>query len=235
MPSLPGSGFSGPTSSTGWNVSRIARAWAALMAELGYQRYGAAGNDWGSYVAPELGRVAPDHVVGVHVTQLFAQDDDVEIDGPTDEDKAVLAGLQWARDNMDAYSRLQAQQPQTLAYALADSPVGLLAWHAQIYRGGVDADFVLTNVAVHWLTGTVGSAMRIYREYHLTPPATTPTTVPLALAQFSHDYRPFRRIAHREHANIVSWNDYDSPGHFAARQSPDLLVADLRDFFSGRR
>jgi pimeloyl-ACP methyl ester carboxylesterase len=234
IPSMPGFGFSGPTTSRGWNVPRIARAWAELMRRLGYQRYGSAGNDWGSAVAPEVGRVAPDAVVGVHVTQLWADPtgEPGELDDPTEEDKAVLAGLAWFTQNMDAYQSVQRQQPQSLAFALNDSPAGLLGWHCLIYRGGVDPDYVLTNVMIHWLTGTVSSAMRLYREDTLTPRHTTPTTLPIGAAQFADDYAPIRRLVPREHANVVSWKQYDRPGHFAAHQSPDLLVADIREFFT---
>jgi epoxide hydrolase len=235
VPSLPGFGFSGPTTERGWNVARVARAWAELMRRLGYQRYGAAGNDWGSAVAPELGRVAPESIAGVHVTQLWADPTGApgELDDPSEDEKAALAGLAWFEKNMDAYDRLQSQQPQSLAYALTDSPVGLLGWHCLIYRGGVDADYILTNVMIHWLTGTVSSAMRLYREDALRPRHTTPTTVPIGAAQFRDDYRPIRRLVAREHANLVSCHDYDRPGHFAAHQSPEVLVADIREFFAG--
>lgn len=234
VPSLPGFGFSGPTTSRGWNVPRIARAWAELMRRLGYRRYGSAGNDWGSAVAPEVGRVAPEAVTGVHVTQLWAEPTGApgELDDPTPEERAALDGAAWFAANMDAYQRVQRQQPQSLAYALADSPIGLLAWHCVIYRGGVDADFVLDNVMMHWLTGTAGSAMRIYREDTLTPRHTTPATTPIGVAQFAEDYMPVRRLVAREHSDVRSWHVYDRPGHFAAHQSPDLLVTDIRDFFA---
>jgi epoxide hydrolase len=237
VPSLPGFGFSGPTTERGWNLDRIARAWAELMRRLGYPRYGAAGNDWGSAIAPELGRVAPGAVAGVHVTQLWADPlgEPGELDDPTDDEKAAMAGLAWFTENLDAYQRVQAQQPQSLAFGLTDSPAGLLAWHCLIYRGGVDADYLLTNVMMHWLTGTVASAMRIYRESGLTPRHTAPTTLPIGVAQFRDDYAPIRRLVPREHSNVVSWNVYDEAGHFAAHQAPDLLVTDMRAFFAGRR
>jgi epoxide hydrolase len=131
--------------------------------------------------------------------------------------------------------RRQSKQPQTLAHALADSPVGLLGWHSQIFRGGVDADFVLTNVMLYWLTGTAASTIRFYYEVDKAKPATQPTTVPVGLAQFSDDFKSIRRFAERDHHNIVSWNVYDRPGHFAAHQSPDLLASDIREFFQGLR
>jgi pimeloyl-ACP methyl ester carboxylesterase len=112
-----------------------------------------------------------------------------------------------------------------------DSPVGLLGWHCLIYRGGLDPDFILTNVMIHWLTGTVASAMRIYYEFAQQEGPTAPTTVPVALAQFSEDTKPVCRFVHRDHKNLVSWNVFDRPGHFAATQSPDLLIADIQNFF----
>jgi pimeloyl-ACP methyl ester carboxylesterase len=231
VPSLPGFGFSGPTTARGWHPNRIARAWVTLMDRLGYDRYGAAGNDWGSFVAPEMGRVAPHAVVGVHVTQLWTEPQDAGPEDLDETDRAAVADRRWFDEHMNAYGTIQAQQPQSLAYALTDSPVGLLGWHCLIYREGVDADYVLTNVMLHWLTGTGGTAPRIYYEHARAPRPAGPTTVPIATAQFADDYQPIRKLAPREHATIVSWHRYDRPGHFAAHQSPELLVADMRTFF----
>ncbi len=237
IPSLPGYGFSGPTTQRGWNTRRVATAWAALMRRLGYGRYGAAGNDWGSDVSLELGRVDPESVVGVHVTQIFSLPAGApgELAGMAEDELAAMADLRWVGEHIGAYDQVQSQQPQTLAHALADSPVGLLGWHSQIFRGGVDADFVLTNVMLYWLTGTAASAMRLYYEVDKATHPTEPTTVPVGLAQFGDDFKSIRRFAERDHHNIVSWNVYDRPGHFAAHQSPDLLVSDIREFFQGLR
>lgn len=232
IPSLPGFGFSGPTVERGWNPRRVAAAWAELMKRLGYGRYGAVGNDWGSFVSPELGRVDPDHVVGVHVTQLFSLPAGVpgELDGLSEEERAALDEMEWFDENF-VYDKLHSTQPQTLAHALSDSPVGLLAWQGQLMRG-LDADYVITTAAIHWLTGTVASAMRMYYEFAKQPPPDGPTTVPIGLAQFSDDFKPIRRFVERDHRNLISWNVYDRPGHFAAHQSPDLLVGDIRQFFA---
>jgi len=237
VPSLPGYGFSGPTTERGWDTRRVATAWAALMKRLGYGRYGAAGNDWGTDISLELGRVAPESVVGVHVTQIFSlpAGDPGELAGMAADELAAIEDLRWVEQTFGAYDQLQSQQPQTLAHALADSPVGLLGWHSQIFRGELDADFVLTNVMLYWLTGTAASAMRFYYEVDKAEPAAEPTRVPLGLAQFSDDFKSIRRFAERDHHNIVSWNVYDRPGHFAAHQSPDLLVGDIREFFQGLR
>jgi pimeloyl-ACP methyl ester carboxylesterase len=231
VPSLPGFGFSGPTTDRGWNPRRIGAAWAGLMARLGYQRYGAAGNDWGSFVSPEVGRADPGRVVGVHVTQLFSlpAGQPGELDGLTGEEQAAMDSLRWEEENL-VHSKVQFVQPQTLAHALTDSPAGLLGWHCQI-AGNLDPDFILTNVMFHWLTGTVASAMRLYWEFSHDTAAGEPTTVPLGLAQFSPDFKAIRRFAERDHHNIVSWHVYDEPGHFAAHQSPGLLVEDIRRFF----
>jgi pimeloyl-ACP methyl ester carboxylesterase len=233
IPSMPGFAFSGPTDEAGWNRYRIARAWAELMRRLGYERYGAAGNDGGAFVAPEVGRIDPDRVAGVHVTQIFSlpSGDPAEMEGMSEADAAALQHLQWFWENMSAYNRLQATQPQNLAFALADSPVGQLAWSGQLFRDDVDPDFILTNVAIYWLTRTTASSMRFYFEDGHAEAPTGQTTVPIGLANFAKDFQSFRRFSERDHANIASWNVYDRGGHYAAHQEPELLAGDMRAFF----
>jgi len=238
IPSLPGFGFSGPTHETGWNRYRTAKAWATLMARLGCARYGAVGNDAGSFVNPELGRIDPEHVVGVHVTQIFSfpSGDPAELADLTAEEQRELETLQWFYQNKMSFNTLMSQQPQTLAFALLDSPVGLLAWNGQLLGEDLDDDFALTNVMLYWLTGTAGSAARFYYEdAHATDRPTEPTTIPIGVAAFGGDFSGIRRFAHRDHKNIVSWNVYDRGGHFAAHKVPDLLVGDVRGFFRGVR
>ncbi|MFB8009102.1 epoxide hydrolase family protein [Nocardia sp. NPDC056000] len=245
IPSLPGFGFSGPTRSTGWSRYRTARAWVELMDRLGYQRYGAIGNDGGSMVAPEMGRIAPDRVLGVHVTQLFSfpSGDPAEMADLSEEDMAGLAHLQWFYENKMSFNNLHSQQPQTIAFALADSPTGLLAWNAQLFGESLDYDFVIGNVAIYWLTGTSGSALRFYYEDAHSEQPTEPTTVPTGLAMFKGDFQSIRRFAERDHKNIVSWNAYDvtsvhstsandAAGHYAAHEAPEVLIADIRQFFA---
>ena len=246
IPSLPGFGFSGPARGPGWGTQRTARAWAELMHRLGYGRYGLVGNDAGSMISPEVGRIDPEHVIGVHVTQLFSfpSGDPAEFQGLTEEDQAALAHLQWFMDNKFAFNVLHSQQPQTLAFALADSPVGLLAWNAQLLGESLDRDFVLANVAIYWLTGTSGSAIRFYYEdAHAAAKPSGPTTAPTGLAMFGGDFQSIRRFAERDHSNIVSWHAYgpaapggspaDAPGHYAAHEATGVLVADIRQFFAG--
>jgi pimeloyl-ACP methyl ester carboxylesterase len=236
VPSMPGFGFSGPTTERGWDTRRIARAWIELMRRLRYDRYGSAGNDWGSYVAPDMGRLAPKQIVGVHVTQVFdAPGRDDVIDPTSPEEVSASAGLEWFDANMSAYDIVQTQQPQTIAHALADSPVGLLAWHLNIYRDGLDPDYILANVSTHWLTDTVASAMRLYHEDRRLPRRAEPMTLPFGLAQFRNDTQAIRRFAAVLYPNIAAWNSYDMSGHFAAHEVPDVLAADLRAFFSSVR
>ncbi|NBE82463.1 epoxide hydrolase family protein [Micromonospora rubida] len=246
IPSLPGFGFSGPTRSAGWNRYRTARAWAELMNRLGYDRYGAVGNDGGSLVSPEVGRFDPEHVVGVHVTQLFSfpSGDPAEFAGLSEADHVALKHLQWFYENKFSFNQVHSQQPQTLAFAVADSPVGLLAWNAQLFDTSLDADFVLANVAIYWFTGTAASAMRFYWEdAHATEQPAGPTTVPTGLAMFPGDFQSIRRFADRDHANIVSWHSFDAGpgdrgdvgGHYAAHEATDVLVGDIRQFFAALR
>lgn len=234
IPSLPGYAFSGPTSEPGWNRYRTARAWAELMRRLGYRRYGAHGNDAGSFVAPEVGRADPEHVVGVHVTQVFSfpSGSPEELASLDEEDMGKVAYMQWFMENKGAFNKLQSTEPQTLAHALADSPVGQLAWSSQLFGEEVSRDYALTNVMLYWLTNTCASAARFYYEdAHAEQVPAEPTTVPLGLANFANDFQSVRALAERDHRNIVSWNTYDRGGHFAAHDAPDLLVDDMRQFF----
>jgi pimeloyl-ACP methyl ester carboxylesterase len=238
IPSIPGFGFSGPTSERGWNRYRTAKAWAELMRRLGYDQYGAHGNDGGSLISPEVGRFDPEHVIGVHVTQIFSfpSGDPSELEGLSEEDAGKVRFLQWFYENMGAYDKLQSQAPQTLAHALADSPVGQLAWSSQLFGDAVSPDYILTNVMIYWLTNTAASSARFYYEdAHATDVPTEPTTFPLGLANFANDFQSIRPFAERDHKNIVSWNTYDTGGHFAAHDVPDLLVGDIRAFFRSLR
>ena len=232
IPSIPGFGFSGPTHERGWGITRVARAWAELMRRLGYQRYGAHGNDAGSNISPEVGRQDPEHVIGVHVTQLFSFPHGTpgELDGLTEQELGYLEFLGKFNDEMSAFAVLQGTKPQNLAHALADSPAGQLGWIAQLLSA-TDDEHVLTNATIYWLTNTSASSGRLYYEQRHEAPATEPTTTPTGLASFGYDFRPLRRFAERDHANIVSWNEYDRGSHWATQDAPDLLVDDLRGFF----
>jgi len=241
IPSLPGFAFSAPLADRGWGTQRTAAAWVALMHRLGYERYGAVGNDAGSMISPEIGRLDSEHVIAVHVTQVFSfpSGDPAEFDGMSAEDGAAMQKLQWFMEHKISFNQLHSQQPQTLAHALADSPVGLLGWNAQLMTPDamgskqLDDDFILTNASLYWFTNTSGSAIRFYYEDARSPRQAEPTTVPLGVSGFSGDFSGVRRFAERDHKNLVQWNMHPEPGgHYAAHMEPDVLTDDIRGFYS---
>jgi pimeloyl-ACP methyl ester carboxylesterase len=244
IPSLPGFGFSGPLSGPGWDSRRIAAAFAELMHRLGYERYGAQGGDFGAFVAPDLGRVDPGHVVGVHVNAAtmgfvpFGEIGEDELAALTDAERARVARMRSFLGEGNGYFQIQATRPQTLAHALVDSPVGQLAWivekfkewtHGDLPEQSVDRDRMLTNVMLYWLTGTAGSAANLYYESMHTRNRPTQSGVPTGVAVFAEDIA-IRRYAERGNT-IVHWSEFDRGGHFAAMETPDLLVPDVRTFF----
>ncbi len=242
VPSLPGFGFSAPLREAGWGVERTARAWAWLMARLGYARYGAQGGDWGARVSPQLARTDPGHVAGVHVNAVVALPDGTEgeMEALDADDLAALGGLRRWSTERSGYAQIMSTRPQTLAYALDDSPAGLLAWNLEWFddygehQAAIPADAILTNVALYWLTATGGSSGRIYKEAAASWGQPAPRSqVPTAVAVFPGD-STVRAFAERDH-NVARWTRFDRGGHFAALQAPDLLVGDVREFFRGLR
>ena len=236
IPSLPGFAFSGPTHEKGWNAERTAAAWGELMSRLGYERYGVHGNDAGAIVAPIQGRLNPSEVIGVHVTQIFSfpSGDPAEFEGIAAEDLQYLQFLQGFVSH-SVHDKLQEEQPQTVAHALADSPAGQLAWSGQLLGTVLSRDDILTNATIYWCTNTAASSARFYYENKRMEWTKEPTTTPIGLASFANDFRPIRKFAERDHANIVSWHEYDRGGHWSAHDAPDLLVGDIRGFFRGLR
>jgi pimeloyl-ACP methyl ester carboxylesterase len=247
VPSVPGFGFSTPLAGPGWNHRRIALAWAELMRRLGYERYGAQGGDTGSVVSPELGRVAPGHVIGVHINGglSFPSDDPADLENLSEAEQVRIAGAERLREVGTGYADLQSTRPQTLAYALTDSPVGQLAWIVEKFwewtdparelpEDAVDRDQLLTDVTLYWLTGTGASSAQLY--YEVRAARGTPaerSSVPTGIALFPTD-PAIRHVVEREH-NVVHWSEFDRGGHFAAMEAPDLLIDDIRSFFRGYR
>jgi pimeloyl-ACP methyl ester carboxylesterase len=242
-PSIPGFGFSGPTHQAGWDTARITRAWAELMSRLGYERYGAQGGDTGALVSPQLGQIDSAHVVGVHVNNLltFPSGQPGELDDLNDTEQKRVELMQRWQNEMSGYAIIQSTRPQTLAYALTDSPVGQLAWivekfkewtdpEAELPEDAVDRDGLLTDVTLYWLTATAGSSAGLYYEGAKSWGQTSePSGVPTGVAVFPMDIT-IRNIAERQH-NIVHWSEFDRGGHFAAMEAPDLLINDVRTFF----
>ncbi|WP_328997621.1 epoxide hydrolase [Kribbella sp. NBC_00709] len=249
LPTIPGFTLSGPVREPGWEFKRVARAWTELMTRLGYDRYGVQGGDWGAAISREVGRIDPDRVIGVHLNLIPGAGATSE---PTPEELAPLDPAErertwasWRRQQAFAgeqqgYADLQSTRPQTLAYALTDSPVGQLAWIAEKFAtwtdpaSPIDRDLLLTNVMLYWLTRTAGSAGAIYYERahasYWGQPA-EPSRTPTALLDLAHEnFIPLRhKVADSD--NIVRWTSHPHGGHFAAMEQPDVLAADIRAFF----
>jgi len=245
VPSLPGYGFSGPLPGPGWTDGRTARALTELMSRLGYTAYGVQGGDVGAFIAPRMAALDPEHVLGVHVNALLTfPDGDPETMGHlTGAEQERLRRMEEWRHQEGAYMDLQGTRPQTIAAALHDSPAGQLAWIVEKFKNwtdpafglpedAVDRDRILTDVSIYWFTGTAGSAAHTYYErFHDPAMAARPErgTTPTAVAVFPMDF-PVRSLAEKTH-NVVRWTEFSRGGHFAALEAPDLLTADLREFF----
>jgi len=245
IPSLPGFAFSGPTHERGWNNGRIARALVELINRLGYARFGVQGGDAGAIIGPEIGRLAPDRVIGVHLNAAtlgfipFAPLSPEEIKELTAAEQRRLQRLQRFMAEQSSFNTVQSMRPAALAYALSDSPVGLLAWMSELFTSfgerpnAVEIDALLTNFLVYWFTGTAASSIRLYYESAHDPDAWNPKAnsgVPTAVAVFGHDEVALRRFGEASNT-IVRWTEFDRGGHFAALEEPDLLMQDVRSFF----
>jgi epoxide hydrolase len=250
VPSIPGFGFSGPTPEPGWDMVRIARAWAELMHRLGYDAYIPQGGDLGAFISLALAGVDAEHVRGAHVNFLVTppSGDPSELAGLGESDLSRIGQLAKFVNYGTGYMKLQSTRPQTLAYGLTDSPVGQLAWIVEKFfewtdsvkapEDAVNRDQMLTNVMIYWLTATAGSSAGYYFEIAgtlptaATPPAPpSPLPGPVGVAVFPGDAaKPVRRLADRQFPNIVHWREFDQGGHLAAMEQPDLFVADIREF-----
>jgi pimeloyl-ACP methyl ester carboxylesterase len=248
IPSLPGFGFSDRPDAPGMNVEWIATLWAELMTgALGYERFFAHGSDIGAGVTSLLGFVAPDRLLGIHLTSVAGSSVVRWLgDGAaplTEAETRFQSEIgQWSEAE-GAYSHLQRTKPRTLAFALADSPVGLAAWIVEKYRAWSDChgdveqrfslDELLTTITLYWVTGSIGSSMRLYFEGRLHPKrlsAGERVEIPCAAAIFPHDIaRPPREWGERAY-RITRWTEMPRGGHFPAHEEPELLAADLRDF-----
>jgi len=247
IPSLPGHGFSGPIHRPGWTDGKVAGALVELMRRLGYDRYGVQGGDIGAFIAPLMGRRAPERIVGIHLNALvtFPSGDPEEMAGLTEAEQRRMAIFKQWNDELMGYMHIQGTRPQTLAYGLTDSPVGQLAWivekfkdwtdpAAELPEDAVDLDQLLTNVTIYWLTNTAGSSANAYYERFHDPAMWAPkerSAVPTGVAVFPTDVS-IRRFAEKTET-IVHWSEFERGGHFAAMEAPDLLVGDIRKFFAG--
>jgi len=244
IPSIPGYGFSSPLAQPGWDSSRTAKAWDTLMKRLGYARYGAQGGDVGALISKELGTLAPEGLVGVHLQQIFAfpKGTPGEMDKLTPFEKEGFANLDGFL-KYNGYQAIQQKRPGTLGFGLVDSPAALLAWNAELFFGFlgegqkfVDRDKYLTHASIYWFTGTGGSAANIYFEDAQSGAGyrEAENDTPTGVAVFPWDFRSVRSFAKRSN-NIVHWTEMPRGGHFAAVDAPDLLAEDIRKFFGTLR
>jgi epoxide hydrolase len=247
-PSLPGYGFSDKPRRPGWDVQRIADAWAALMERLGYARYGAQGSDWGTSISACLAQQDPDHVVGIHLTPPLAPPDPETLDALTERERAALASLEHSAAADSGYSQEHATRPQTIGYALVDSPIGLCAWIIEKFHAWTDnngdlesilsRDELLDNLMLYWLPRTGASSARLYwqsiRQVNdwITGAVSDSVTAPTGCSIFPKELqRPSRRWVEKRFLNIRYWNEPKRGGHFAAFEQPDLYVNEVRAFF----
>ena len=246
VPSLPGFGFSARPTSPGMDFFRIADLWARLMEALGYARFGAQGGDFGASVSTALGLDHPGRLTGIHLNYVPGSYAPDLSSGPAlsaEEEASLAAEARWAEAE-GGYEHQQRTYPQTLAYALNDSPAGLAAWIVEKFRSWGDcggdwrtrftAEELLTNVTIYWVTETIGSSMRLYREKVRRPlrfAAGQRVRTPTGIARFAKE-APFppRSWVERGYA-VVRWTEFPRGGHFAAMEEPELLAGDIRTFF----
>ncbi len=239
-PSLPGFGFSGKPSETGWGVGKIGEVFAQLMARLGYDRYVAQGGDWGSAVTTAIGSLDPDHCAGVHVTLTMGAMGAIS-DPPTPEEANALERAKYYQDWDSGYSKQQSTRPQTVGYGLVDSPSGQAAWILEKFWAWTDCDGhpenvltrdeLLDNVMLYWATASGASSARIYWESFGRGPRFH-VDVPAGVSVYPQEIvPPIRHWAETQFSNIVHWAEHERGGHFAAFEVPDVFVDDVRACF----
>jgi pimeloyl-ACP methyl ester carboxylesterase len=254
VPSLPGYGFSTPLRSTGLHPRRIAELWVTLMRDvLGYDRFAAGGGDWGAIITSELGHAHAEHVLGAHLTMATFPGIDLRRlrEQPfTEDERWMEARLAETARVTRSHATVHSTDPQTLAYALVDSPVGTAAWLWERRRAwsdcdgdvlaAFDRDFLCTTASIYWLTRTIGTSMRIYHEHfgrrwrplHDRRPA---IEAPAGVAVFPKELILLARATAQEQMNLRRWTVMPRGGHFAPAEEPELVVGELRAFFGSLR
>ena len=241
-PSLPGYGFSDKPAASGWNVARIAHAWGQLMARLGYDRYGAQGGDWGGAVTMSLGVLDEEHLAGIHTNFPVADPAMLKQLGELNErEQAAIASFARYNELDSGYSKQQSTRPQTLGYALVDSPAAQCAWIVEKFWAWTDCDGhpenvltrdeLLDNVMLYWVPRAGASSARLYWE-SFSRRDFSPIAVPSGISVFPREiFGISERWAATRFKDLRYYNELDRGGHFAAFEQPELFVAELRSFF----
>ncbi|MEY9887017.1 pimeloyl-ACP methyl ester carboxylesterase [Catenulispora sp. MAP12-49] len=249
IPALPGFGFSGPHGLPGWSVPRTAAVWAELMARLGYDEYVVQGADFGAAVSMVLAYTHPEQARALHLNMLVMRPsgEPGELDGLSEQDQYRMTMVDRFVAEFSGSMKIQSTRPHTVAYPLADSPVGQLAWVVEKFKDwaqapnapedAVDRDVLLTIASIYWFTNTAGSSAQFYFDnLDYLPRADAigrfaPLSQPLGIAVYPGAlFKPVRRLVERDFPTLVQWKEYDRGGHFAALEEPDLFVEDLQDF-----
>lgn len=245
-PSLPGYTLSFQPGQPRYGAEEIADAYAVLMSDrLGYARYGTQGGDWGAFVTSRLAWCHPERLIGLHLNFLPLWRDAAALGAATEEEQAYRRALELFLREEAGYQAIQGTRPQTLAYALNDSPAGLAAWMAEKFRAWTDCggdparavpvDRMLANITLYWVTGCIGASfapyyLRAHRPWPI--PEGQQVRVPMGYAQFPHEIlRPPRSLAAKMFADIRRWEAMPRGGHFAALEQPELLAQEIRAFF----
>jgi len=251
-PSLPGYGFSDKPAAPGWGIERIADAWTLLMERLGYARFAAQGSDWGTSVSTCIGQRAPERVVGLHLVPPLAPPDPATFGDLTDRERSALDAAGRAAPEESGYSAEHATRPQTIGYALADSPAALCAWITEKFWAWTDhdgdletvisRDELVDNLMLYWLPRAGASSARLYWESirrvndWISGAVTDTVSVPVGCSVFPQELqRPSRRWAERRFTDIRYWGEPARGGHFAALEQPALFVAEVRRCFRALR
>ena len=241
-PSLPGFGFSAKPTATGWGVEKIARAWAELMARLGYDRWAAQGGDWGSAVTSSIGAQALPGCAGIHLNMPIGRPLPDDLAGPSAAELKALTALKYYQEWDSGYSTQQRTRPQTVGYGLVDSPAGLAGWILEKMWAWTDnqgspfdalsRDAILDNLTLYWLTATGASSARLYWE-SFGSFAPQQIDVPVAVSAFPKEILPTpRKWAERNYKHLVHWGEMERGGHFAAWEQPEAFVGELRTAFA---
>ena len=246
IPAIPGYGFSGKPTRTGWGVQRVAHAWAELMARLGYRSYFAQGGDWGAGITVAIGLQDTEHCAGIHTNMPTVGPDRDTMDDLTEQEQDAIRAQQFYQDWDSGYSKQQSTRPQTLGYGLTDSPAGQAAWIVEKFYQWTDCqghpenvlsrDELLDNVMMYWLGACGASSARLYWESFGRGGGGGDITVPSGVSMFPKEiFRASKRWVERRFKDLRYYNTLDRGGHFAAFEQPELFVGELRACFRTMR